>query len=216
MLGLLATPGLVLTQTTHENRTLVVSGQPGQAQVIQLKGKSYVEVEALARLTNAYLSFKGSQITLTMPAATASTPIPTPGLRQAANSKLSKDFSKAGIETLAQITEWRTALVNAVRNGIPITEDSDTGYRGQAVKYLRLASVVVSTDSDRNAYQLLSAEVSNMQNFSNEIIEAHDNMQNISPDALVDDPLEQKTLNCAQSLASMMASGHSEDDESCH
>jgi hypothetical protein len=199
----------------QENRTLVVRGQQGQAPVIQVKGKSYVEVEALARLTNAYLSFKGSQIMLTMPAAPATAPIPTPGLKQTANSRLSKDFSKAVIEALAQITEWHTALVNALRNGMPVIEGADTGFRGQAAKYLRLASVAISTDSDRNTYQLLSAEVSTMQNFSNEIIEAHDNMQNISPDALMDNPLEQQTLNCAQYLASMVASGHFEDDESC-
>jgi hypothetical protein len=31
-----------------------------------------------------------------------------------------------------------------------------------------------------------------MQKFSNEITTAHDNMQNISPDALKEDPLEQR------------------------
>jgi hypothetical protein len=191
-----------------------VNGQPGQAPVIEVKGKSYVEVEALARLTNGTLSFKGSQITLMLPASVAPAVPPNPG--DAANTPLSKDFSKAGIEELAVIREWRTALLNALRNGMPVTEGSDAEYRARASKDLRLASVAASNDSDREAYQLLSNEVSSMQKFSNEIMTAHDNMQNISPDALKDDPLEQQTLNCAHSLASMLASGQFQDDGSCH
>lgn len=46
-----------------------MNGQPGRAPVIQLHGRSYVDVEALARLTNGSLSFKGDQITLTLPAS---------------------------------------------------------------------------------------------------------------------------------------------------
>jgi hypothetical protein len=216
LVGLLVTSGLVLSQTEQENRTLIVSGQPGQAPVIQVKGRSYVDVEALARLTNGFLSFKGNQITLTLPASAASTPIATPPASEAANSALSKDFLKAGIETMAVIREWRTALVNAVRNAYPVTDESDAGYRAQAAKDLRLVSVAASTDSDRSAYQLFSNEVSNMQRFSNEIVAAHNNMQNISPDTLKEDPLEQQTLTCARSLASMVASGQFQDDGSCH
>jgi hypothetical protein len=216
LMGLVAIPGLVLAQAAQENRTLVVNGQLGQAPVIQVQGKSYVEVEALARVTNGSLSFRGSQITLTLPASSATAPTPLPTSSDPVSTLLSKDFSKAGIEALAVIREWRTALVNAVRDGMPVTEDSDAGYRAQAAKDLRLASVEVSTDSDRNAYQLLSNEVTSMQKFSNEITTAHDNLQNISPDALKEDPLEQQTLNCGRSLASALASGQFQDDGSCH
>ncbi len=216
LVGLLATLGLAVSQTVLENRTLIVSGQPGQAPVIQLKGRSYVDVEALARLTNGSLSFKGDQITLTLPASAASAAMATPPASQPANSAFSKDFLKAGIEVIAVIREWRTALVDAVRNGIPVTDDSDAGYRTQAAKDLRLVSVAVSTDSDRSAYQLFSKELTNMQSFSNEIIAAHDSMQNISPDALKNDPLEQQTLSCARSLTAMVSSGLFQDDGSCH
>src|SRR5208283_2524302 len=111
LVGLLAAPGLVGSQTAQEDRTLIVSGQPGQAQVIQKNGRSYVDVEALARLINGSLSFRGNQITLSLPASTASTPTATPPASQPANSAFSKDFLKAGIETMAVIREWRGMLV---------------------------------------------------------------------------------------------------------
>ncbi|MGA9445909.1 MAG: hypothetical protein WBV26_05660, partial [Candidatus Sulfotelmatobacter sp.] len=79
---------------------------------------------------------------------------------------------KAGIETMAVIREWRSALVSAIQNGYPVTDDSVADYRAQAAKNLRLAYVAVSTDSDRNAYQLLSNELDKMQKFSNNIVAA--------------------------------------------
>jgi hypothetical protein len=97
-----------------------------------------------------------------------------------------------------------------------LTDEADAGYRAQAAKDLRLVSVAASTDSDRSAYQLFSNEVSNMPTFSNEIVAAHNNMQNISPDTLKEDPLEQQTLTCARFLASMVASGQFQDDGCCH
>src|SRR5271168_1985365 len=91
----LATSGLVLSQTAQESRTLVVSGQTGEAAVIQKDGKSYVDIESLARLTNASLSFKGNQITLTLPASAPSTPAASAAASSAPNSAFSKDFLKA-------------------------------------------------------------------------------------------------------------------------
>ena len=214
--GLLATPGTGLSQAGQENRTLTVSGQPGQAPVIQKDGRAYVDVEALARLTGSSLSFKGNQITLTLPASAASAPTSTPAAAPAANSAFSKDFLKAGIETMTVIREWRSALVSNIQNGYPVTDGFVARYRDPAVKNLRLGYVAVSTDSDRSAYQLLSNEVDNMQRFSNRILAAYKNMENINPDTLNDDPLLQQILSCSRSLVSMAASGQFQDDGTCH
>ena len=48
----------------------------------QINGKSYVDFEMLARLTIGTLGFKGSQITLTLPAPAAGTPAMTPTASQ--------------------------------------------------------------------------------------------------------------------------------------
>ena len=216
LVWLLANPRLALSQTVRENRTLIVSGQPGQAPVIQINGRSYVDVEALTRLTSGSLSFKGNQITLTLPTSDANTPTATSPASETANSAFSKDFLKAGIETMAVIREWRSALVSAIQNGYPVTDDSVADYRAQAAKNLRLVYVAVSTDSDRNAYQLLSNELDKMQKFSNNIVAAHQDLQSISPDALKNDTLNQQILSCARSLVSMVASRQFQDDGSCH
>jgi len=162
-----------LSQTVQENLTLIVSGQPGQAPVIQINSRPYVDVEALTRLTNGSLSFKGNQITLTLPTSAANIPTATSPASETANSAFSKDFLKAGIETMAVIREWRSALLSAIQNGYPVTDDSVADYRAQAAKNLRLVYVAVSTDSDRNAYQLLSNELDKMQKFSNNIVAAN-------------------------------------------
>ena len=213
---LLAMAGLGLSQAVQQSGVLVVSGQPGQARVVQINGKSYVDIEALARITSGSLSFGGNQITLTLPSSGAVAPATPASVSQPANSGFSKDFMKAGIEAGSTIREWRTALSSAVQNGYPVTADFVAGYRGQAATNLRLASVAASTDSDRNAFQLLSNEFDNMQKLSNKILAARQDMSYISADALKDDPLNQQILNCARSLAAMAASGQFQDDGSCH
>ena len=213
---LLAVPRLALSQAEQQNGTLVVSGQPGQAAVLHVNGRSYVDVEALARLTNGSLGFKGNQITLTLPASGASTPTATRAASQASISEFSVDFLKAGVEEMAVIREWRSALVNAVQNGYPVADKFVADYQAQARKNLSLVSVAASTDSDRRALQLLSNEFDNMQKLSNKVLAARKNMNYISRDALKDAPLDQQILNCERSLASMAASGQFQDDGSCH
>jgi hypothetical protein len=216
LLASLAGPALALPQVVQPNGTLIVSGQSGQVPVLQINGRSYVDVEALARLMNGSLGFKGNQITLTLPSSAAAAPTAAPTASLPASPGFSKEFLKAGIEEMSEIREWRGALVNAVQNGYPLTDEFVAGYRGQAATNLRLASVAVSTDSDRDAFQLLSNEFDNMQKLSNKILAARKNMNYISPDALKDDPLDQKILDCARSLAAMAASGQYHDDGSCH
>jgi len=215
LLTLLAVPWLVLAQAARENGILLVEGQPGQAPVIQINGRSYVDVEALGRLINASLTFNGNQIKLTLPAHTASVPDTPDRAGQSGNPSFSKEFLKAGIEEMSVIREWRSALVNAVQNGYAVSDGFVAGYQSQAGTNLRLASVAISTDSDRSAFQLLNKEFDSMQKLSDKILSARKNMNYIPRDALKDDPLDQKILNCARSLASMAASGQFVDDGSC-
>lgn len=208
---LLILPGLALSQVAQQNLTLLVNGQPGQATVVQINGRSYVEIDALARIVNGSLGFKGNQIILTLPVSTTSAP-PT----QPENPGFSKDFLKAAIEEMAAIREWRIILANAVQHGYPVAEDWLSAYRDQAAKNLSLASVAASTDYDRGALKLLTNEFDNMQKLSNNIFAIRNSRDYLSPDALNDDPLNQRILSCAHSLASMVASGRFEDDGTCY
>ena len=60
---------------SQQSRTLIVDGHPGHVAVIEANGKSCVEIEALANLTNGSLSFNGNQITLTLHAAPVGQPL---------------------------------------------------------------------------------------------------------------------------------------------
>jgi hypothetical protein len=210
--GLLVVPGMVLSQGVEDSRIFVIEGQAGQAPVMRLRGKSYVELEALARLTHGTLSFNGNQVTLTLPGAGANTVTTVTGDK----SEFSKEFLRAGIEAMAMIREWRIALTNAVQNGFPIGDDWIAIYRGPALTNLRLAAVAATTDPDRSAYQLLSNDYDNMKKLSDRFVAAHTAQTYMPPDSLKSDPLDQQILNCARSLAAMAASGKFVDDGSCH
>lgn len=209
-------PVFVMVRAAPQNRTLVLTGHPGELPVLETGGRSYVEIEALTRLANGSLSFRGNQIVLTLPTAEASTQQTNLETGQSIASGFSKDFLKTGIEEMAAIREWRSALMNAIRQGYPVTEDWVGTFRGQAQKNLRLVSLAASTESDRNALQLLNNEFSNMKKLSDRFVEANRSRTYVSPNALENDPLDQRILNCAHSLAAMASNNQFVDDGSCH
>ena len=65
--------GLVLAQDTNEKRTLIINGQSTQVPVVQVNGRSYVDLEALASAVNGSLSFAGNQIAFSVPLGSAAT-----------------------------------------------------------------------------------------------------------------------------------------------
>ena len=89
-------------------------------------------------------------------------------------------------------------------------------FRGQAQQNLRLASLAVSSESDRNALQLLTNEFNNIKQLSDRFVEANKSRTYVPPNALDNDPLDQKILNCAHSLAAMASNNQFADDGSCH
>jgi hypothetical protein len=212
--GLLMASGLGSSLADQQSGTLIVSGHSGQAPVTQINGRPYVAVDALARLMNGSLAYQGNQITLTVPTAGSAAAGVPPG--QPANSGFSKGFLNAGIETMSDIREWRSALLNAVQNGFPVTESWMANYHAQAVKSLRLTSVAATTDSDHNALRLLSRELDHMQELGNKVLAARKNLSYITPDIVQKDPLDQKIMNCGRSLAAMVASGAFQDNGSCN
>jgi len=217
LLVLLIVPGLALSQAAPQSRTLIVNGQSGQVRMVQIDGHAYVDLESLARTANATLGFRGDQITLTLPGPAADVaPAAAPPSIPPANSGLSKDFLQAGIEEMAVIREWRSALSNCLENNYPVQEDWVETFRGQAATNLVLAYSDVSTESDRNAVQLLSKEFDNMNALSQKLLDARKIMHFVSADDFRDDPLNQNIMACARSLASMAVSGQFVDDPACH
>ena len=199
-------------QTTQKTSTFTIAGHPGEAKIVQVDGKSYVEIETLARLTQGTLTFKANQMILTLPSSDAAAQPPP----SHAKPGLSTGFIRASIEELSVIREWRTAIVNAVQNNAPASEDWLATEHRLAEKNLALASTAASTDDDRSASPLLSAEFSNMQKLNDLYLGFRKQAAFISPDAFHNTPLEDQILNCAQGFAAMTESHEFQDQSSCH
>jgi hypothetical protein len=204
----LALQVLTLALFAQQSRTLVVAGHAGELAVVEMGGHSYVEVESLARLANSSLSFRGNQIVLTLSPPNAG--LPATGARG-----FTKEFLKAGIEQMSVIREWRSTLISAIQRGYPITDEWMKSFSDQAQQNLRLVSVAVSSESDKNAFQLLTNEFNNMKQLSDRFVAANKSSTYIRSDAVENDPLDRKILNCGHSLAAMAASGQFVDDGSC-
>ncbi len=217
----LVVPGIALSQDAKQNRTLIVNGQSTQVPVVQVNGRSYVDLEALASAVNGSLSFAGSQIAFSVPLGSATgapaavAPRPAPSTAPVSNPGFSKGFLNAGIEEAATLREWHAALASAIQNGYPVTAGALAPYRTRATTNLRLAMTAASTDSDRSAYQLLNNEFQNMAKLGDRYIAARAAMTYISPDALENDSLNQRFIACGHSLGAMAASGQFVDDGSC-
>ena len=212
--GLLLAQGPGFSQTDQQSGSLILNGHSGQAPLIHLNGRPYVAVDALARLMSGSLSYQGTQITLTLP-TTASSGSTAPLASQPVTSGFSKDFLNATIETLSDIREWRSALLISVQKGHPVTEAWMDDYRAQAAKNLNLTRIAATSNSDHNALQLLSKEFDHMQELDNKVLTARQKLDYITPDSVKNDPLDQKLLNCAHSLAAMATSGEFQDNGSC-
>jgi hypothetical protein len=206
-------------QTPKKGSTLTVAGYPGQAQLLEINGKSYVEVETLALLTKGTLSFKANQTILTLHAANAAaqasaapSALPTQATTKPA---LSRAFIQAGVEEISVIREWRNAIVNAVQINTPVSEEWVAARHRLAEKNLALASAAISTDDDRGAYPLLSAEFNNMQKLSDLYIATRNQYKFISPENFGNAALEDQILSCAQGFTSMTESHEFQDQAAC-
>jgi hypothetical protein len=211
---------VAFAQPTGGNRVLVVNGRSGQAGVVQIEGRTYVDLETLVRIAEGSLSFQAGQITLTLPTAAGVPSETPPTVTQPDDSRLSRKFMVAGIETIAQMRVWASTLAYAIQNGYGVTENWVADYREQAAHSLNLATASVSTGADRTALQLLTNEFEAVRHWSNKLVEAKKSMDTakytVSPGALRDEPLSQKIISCGHFLAAMLGSGEINDDPSCH
>jgi hypothetical protein len=220
LLPVLLLCALSSAQVKQEQRAVVVNGKSGNATSVQVNGRTFVDLEGIARIASGSLGFQGAQLILTVPCSGATAPESAPEPAPAPHTGLSREFMKAGIETLAQMREWASTLGYAIQNGYGVTDSWVADYREQANSSLRLASAAASTDSDRSALQLLTHEFDAVSAWSNQLVEAKKRMDvgkyATSPGALREDPASQKIIACGRFLATMIASSEYRDDPSCH
>jgi hypothetical protein len=220
LVALLMMVVMAQAQTERPREALSVQGYPGQATVVQLQGRAFVDVQDLARITKGSLSFEGDRIILTLPRGDASQLASDTGDR----AGFSRPFMRAAIEAMASIREWGGTLRVTVQNGFPVGNtmagQTITAFQGRAADSLALASAAASTDSDYRGLELLRNEFNNLQAWNDRFVQARNAMSatnlTISENALQHDPDVQKMLRCGQFLAQMFAGGSFQDDAACH
>jgi hypothetical protein len=205
-------------QTSPQGATLTIAGQPDQAALVRINGKSYVDVESLARITHASVRFQGSQTILTLPSAAsgATTAAPVAPAVPVKVPQFSGAFLTAEIEALTGLREWRASLVYAIQNNYPVTDSWVSGLRRSADAKLQLAIAAATTQPDQEALELLRTEFASMLQMSDQFLAMHANANNIAPNSFDNNPLDQKILTCARALAGMAATKEFQDEPACH
>ena len=200
-------------QAPQQGGTLVIAGQPDQAALVRMNGKSYVDIESLARITHGSVKYQGSQTILTLPGSASATAPPAQTSRP---PQLSEGFLGADIEALTQIREWRVALVNAIQNNYPVTDSWVGRLRRSADSKLELAIAAATTDPDQKALDLLRNEFTSMQAMSDGFVAMQVKDNYISPDTFENNSQDKKILDCEHALVSMAATKQFQDEISCH
>lgn len=193
--------------------TLAIAGQPDQAPLVRINGKSYVDIESLARVTHGTLRFDGNRTILTLPASGSAA---STAVEQGKPQQLTKGFLDAQIEALTQIREWHVALVNAVTKSFAISENWVGPIQRSAEAKLQLALAAATSGPDQQAAGLLRNEFANMQQISDQLLQMHAQAAYISPDIFNNNALDAKILGCQSVLAQMAATRQFQDDAQCH
>jgi hypothetical protein len=206
-------------QTQRHREALSVQGYPGEATVVQLQGRVFVDVQDLARITKGSLSFEKNRIILMLARGDGSELAGDAG-----QSGFSHAFMRAAIEAVASIREWGGTLRSTVQDGLPVGNTMAGNVisvcQGRASDRVALASVAASTDSDYRGLDLLRNEFNSVQAWSDRYVEARNSMSaanlTMSENAFKDDQEAQKMLRCSRFLAQMFASGTFQEDAACH
>jgi hypothetical protein len=201
-----------------QSTVLTVAGHGGTAPIIQRNGRSYVDVESLARMTGGTLGFQANRIVLTLPTLHTETPAPAEEPKpKPEDAGYSRDFLRAGVEQMTVIREWRSALENAIRTNNPVEESWISGYRRNAETRMQVAVASATTNADREGLSLLQGATQMVRQLSDRFLALRSTFTYVSPDSLDNDPLDQKILTCAQGMAAQaMPGGKFEDVSAGH
>lgn len=223
-LGLLAAIPLIATgiaaaqsQSKYEQRTLEVNGHTGQAMIYQIDGKSYLDLESLARIANGSLSFRGDSIVLHLPAADSAS---SQSHEQPTSAGITNDFMKASLQVLSTLKQWTDALAHGVQSGAPGDGSRLVVFHDKAADQLRIATVDAANESDKLALRLLTNQFNQVNNWSNKLVAERKRMDtakySMTPNAIANDATFQKITSCSKFLGTMLPSGEFQDSHSCN
>jgi len=205
-------------QKDQQKQTVSVDGRSGDVAVIHLHGRTFVDVEDLARIAGGTVASEPDRIVLTLPQDSAE------DTDESSRSAFSRDFRRAAIEAMASMREWAGMVMITVQNGYPVGNNmagnTIMALQGRAAERVSMASVAASTDSDKRGLELLRNEFDNAQAWSDRFIQARSSLgaanMTMTEGAFNDDEDAQKIIRCGRFLAQMFAGEKFQDDVSCH
>lgn len=212
-----AKAGFAQATAGKAGKTLVVNGKTMDAEVTQINGHSYVDIETLAQLTNGAVTVEPNRIVLTIPAAGAAAPA-APAAPPAPEG-ISRDFAATAVSTLADMREWRGAISMMITYGLVVSSSWSSDYHDRVEADLSQAAVAATTESDQNALPLLRNEFDKLNAWANETLAARQALngaKTVDPNALKNDAALQKITDCGQFLNRMIVSRAFSDNASCH
>ena len=227
---LLVVLAAALSLSAAPRRTLILNGESTEALVVYRSGHPYVDLEGLAKALHGSISSSGPTVALSLPEGSdtddSSSPSPASSSTDServstprastqpapSNPGFSREFLHAAIEEMSILREWHSVLQTAVQNQIPLSEGLFQPYRLEATRNLGLASVAATTADDRNAFELLNNVYVNMASLSDKYVSRRASLIYIDPDALQNDALNTRIINCGRFLGAMAASGQFSDD----
>ena len=134
-------------------------------------------------------------------------------------AKLSPDFARAALTAALkmQLTEHR--VENTIKKGYPLIDFWIQTDLDGIDDSLRVATLSVTNDSDRQALQQLENQSSRLHLWSDRLIDANRNLRLgdyfMSASVLDNDERFQSSVACTKFLVSMLASRRLADDNSC-
>lgn len=210
--------GLLLAQNAP--RSLIVNGKP-EGTVAQMGGRSYIDVETVARITGGSVTLESNRVVLNIPnaepsqtgnaAAASPPPPPAPGL--------SRSFSSLAIAELAEMREWRGAVGTILTYNVPVVGSWPQDYRDRSDANLRQVALAASTSDDQNALQLLENEFANLTAWANSVVSTRQSLNatnTVRPNSMENDQALAKITECGRFLSTMLVRGSFADDASCH
>ena len=206
--------GVLLAQRGPD-KVLVVNGKTFESPIVQIGGRSYVDIETLAQITNGVIAVQPDRIVLTIPIATSSAPSSPPPPPEG----ISKEFAREAIGLLAEMREWRGAIGTTRTYNVPFTGTWPQDYHDRVEADLQRVAVTASTASDQDALQLLRNEFENLSNWVNSVIaerQALNATKTVDPNMMQNDQALAKISSCSNFLSSMLVSGVFADSPSCH
>jgi hypothetical protein len=217
--GLIAAAALLVPLIAVSQRRaeeLVLAGYSGSVPVIQMNGKSYVEVVALARMAGGSVSFDGNRETLTLPAETSKPSAAMGPAPSTATPGFSRDFLRAAVEEMRAFRQWHATLQTTIENQFPMAQAPLAPEQAEVVTDVRLVEVAATTDADRGAARMIANAYQKMKSLNDKYAEQSAALTYIPRDSLATDTLNQSVVVCSQSLAAIAAGGQLVDDGACN